>query len=407
VKRVLYLSYDGMTDPLGQSQVLPYLSALSSQGYSFTIVSFEKKQRYEKEKHIINRIAAASAICWRPLMFSKNPPFLSKVYDRWKLKQTIKRLFRKEHFDMIHCRSYVSAEIGLWAKKKYGTKFLFDMRGFWADEKVDSGQWNLKNPLYRYAYNHYKRKEKDFLLNADAVISLTHVARKELLGKKQYEHVPVDVIPCCADLDHFNYNHINKDFRAGLKEQMGIGQQAKVITYLGSIGGWYMTKEMFTFFNRLSAKYPEFVMLVLTKDDPDKVKREAAEYNIPPGKIISRYAGRNELPDYLSLSDCSIFFIRPTYSKIASSPTKHAELMGMGIPVICNDIGDTGYVINDTQSGFVIKEFTTDEYDRVINNFQELLSISREKIRSGAFKYFDLENGAGHYLQVYKRILGS
>jgi hypothetical protein len=165
-KKVLYISYDGMTDPLGQSQVLPYLSALSAHGYKFTLISFEKKIRFEKEKKNIKEIASLTGIDWIPLPFTKNPPVLSKIYDRWELKQTVKKLFRKEKFDMVHCRSYVAAEIGLWAKKKYGTKFLFDMRGFWADEKVDSGQWDLKNPFFRRVYNHYKSKEKDFLLNA-------------------------------------------------------------------------------------------------------------------------------------------------------------------------------------------------------------------------------------------------
>lgn len=405
MKRILYLSYDGMTDPLGQSQVLPYLSALSSQGYRFTIVSFEKKQRYEKEKNIISRIAAASAICWKPLLFSKNPPFLSKVYDRWKLKQTIKRLFRDQHFDMIHCRSYVTAEIGLWAKKKYGTKFLFDMRGFWADEKVDSGQWKLSNPLYKWAYNHYKKREKDFLLNADAVVSLTHAAKNEMHSKPDYKNVTIDVIPCCADLDHFDFHHINHEFTNGLREQLGIKSNDRVITYLGSVGGWYMTKEMFSFFKELLQQYPGFTMLVLTKDDPDRVKNEAAQYGIPGEKIIVRYAGRNELPDYLSLSDCSIFFIRPTYSKKASSPTKHAELMGMGIPVICNNIGDTGFVINDTHTGIVLDNFGDNEYIKIVKQMPELLAIDKEKIRQGAFKHFDLEKGAGVYLQIYKRIL--
>ena len=30
--RVLYISYDGMTDALGQSQVLPYLCGLAQRG---------------------------------------------------------------------------------------------------------------------------------------------------------------------------------------------------------------------------------------------------------------------------------------------------------------------------------------------------------------------------------------
>jgi glycosyltransferase involved in cell wall biosynthesis len=404
-QKILYISYDGMTDPLGQSQVLPYLASLSTQGYEFTILSFEKNSRYEKEKPIIEDIAQKTGIKWYPLTFTKNPPVLSKIYDRWRLKKMTRKLFKENRFDMIHCRSYVAAEMGLSLKKKYGTKFLFDMRGFWADEKVDSGQWKMNSFLFRRIYRHYKQKEKEFLQAADGIISLTKAARAELLSKKEYSHLAIDVIPCCADLDHFDYHHIKKDFAQGLREQLGIPPQKKVITYLGSVGGWYMTKEMFAFFRRLSLKYPQFVMLVLTKDDPGLVQQQAAAAGIPTEKIIVRYAGRNELPDYISLSDCSIFFIRPTYSKIASSPTKHAELMGMGIPVICNNIGDTGAVIDETKTGLVVREFTDNEYDKMINRMDELLSIPAEKIREGAFRYFDLEKGAGDYLQVYKRIL--
>jgi glycosyltransferase involved in cell wall biosynthesis len=90
---------------------------------------------------------------------------------------------------------------------------------------------------------------------------------------------------------------------------------------------------------------------------------------------------------------------------MASSPTKHAELMGMGIPVICNDIGDTGFVINDTQTGIVINRFDGEEYNKTVQRMPWLLSISKETIREGAFKYFDLEKGAGEYLSIYKRIL--
>jgi glycosyltransferase involved in cell wall biosynthesis len=79
--------------------------------------------------------------------------------------------------------------------------------------------------------------------------------------------------------------------------------------------------------------------------------------------------------------------------------------MGMGIPVICNDIGDTGRIIEETNTGLVVKEFTETEYDRVIEKINELTAISKESIRQAAFKYFDLEMGAGEYSKVYKRIL--
>ena len=44
-RSVLYLSYDGMSDPLGQSQVLPYLAGLTRRGHRITLVSFEKNSR--------------------------------------------------------------------------------------------------------------------------------------------------------------------------------------------------------------------------------------------------------------------------------------------------------------------------------------------------------------------------
>ncbi len=404
MKKILYISYDGMTDPLGQSQVLPYLVALSAKGYQFTILSFEKPARFEKEKLIIEDIAKKAGITWVPLTYTKNPPVLSKIYDRWKLKKKAEKLFSKNHFDMIHCRSYVAAEVGLRLKKNGGGKFLFDMRGFWADEKVDSGQWNLKSPFFRRIYRHYKNKEKEFLFAADGIIALTQAAKTELLSKKEYQQLTIDVIPCCADLDHFDYHRIKQDVVADLQKQLGVSPEKKVITYLGSVGGWYMTNEMFAFFKRLSIKNPEFILLLLTKDDPGVVKQQAMAAGIPGEKIIVRYAARNELPGYISISDSSIFFIRPTYSKIASSPTKHAELMGMGIPVICNHIGDTGTIIEETKTGLVVRDFTEKEYDRVIEKVDELLSIPKETIRQAAFQYFDLEKGVADYFQVYKRI---
>ena len=405
MKKILYISYDGMTDPLGQSQVLPYLVQLSKAGHQFTLLSFEKKLRYQKEGKVIEKVCASAGIRWQPLFFTKNPPILSKIYDRWQMRRKANQLHRIHQFDMIHCRSYIAAEMGLSLKKKTGVKFLFDMRGFWADEKVDGGQWNQKSSFFRSVYRYYKKKEKEFLLQADAVISLTQAAKDELLKQRPYERLIIDVIPCCADLEHFNYNRTNDEERKNLGRQLRIAESKKVITYLGSVGGWYMTKEMFSFVKCLLEVYPDFVMLVLTKDEPDWVKTEALQQGIPADKLVITTAPRERMPLYISLSHCSIFFIRPTYSKMASSPTKHAELMGMGVPVICNDIGDTGTIIDQTKTGIIVKEFSEAEYNLQVKRLDEVLAIPQEYIRQSAFRYFDLDAGVSNYLKVYKRIL--
>ena len=407
MKKVLYISYDGLTDPLGQSQVLPYVTNLSKQGYQFTIISFEKPARYEKERAIIEAITKGANIKWVPLSFTSKPPILSKIYDRYVMWENVVRLHKKEKFDLVHCRSYVAAEMGLRLKKKFGVKMLFDMRGFWADEKVDNSQWNLKKPFYRRLYQHYKQKEREFLLQADGIVSLTKAAKDYLLKQDQYKHLSIEVIPCCADLDHFNYHNVTITDVNQLRTSLGIPGNSKVLSYLGSTGGWYMTKEMLLFFKALLDVHPNYMMLVLTKDDPQKFKEEAAEIGIPLNNIFITYSDRKRLPIFIALSNFSIFFIRNTFSKTASSPTKHAELMGMGIPVVCNDIGDTGNIISATRTGLVVNDFDKDSLEEAVKQVVEVERLDKEHIRNSAIEYFDLKSGAEKYLALYRTIIGN
>ena len=50
-KHILFVSYDGMTDSLGQSQVLPYIREISKKDYRYTLISFEK-EAYANEKDL-------------------------------------------------------------------------------------------------------------------------------------------------------------------------------------------------------------------------------------------------------------------------------------------------------------------------------------------------------------------
>ena len=160
---VLYLSYDGLTDPLGQSQILPYIEGLSKEGYTFTVVSFEKPNRFEKLERKIAARCEKSNIDWHPLSYTKNPPVLSTLYDIDKLKRKVDELHKQKSFKLIHCRSYIPCLVALRMKRKYQIPFIFDMRGFWADERVDGKIWNLQSPIYRSIYRFFKSRERAFL----------------------------------------------------------------------------------------------------------------------------------------------------------------------------------------------------------------------------------------------------
>ncbi|MES1218703.1 MAG: hypothetical protein ABUT20_24580, partial [Bacteroidota bacterium] len=94
--------------------------------------------------------------------------------------------------------------------------------------------------------------------------------------------------------------------------------------------------------------------------------------------------------------------IKDGYSKIASSPTKQGEIMAMGIPIICNDVGDTGKIIEKSNTGAVVKNFDIENYKQVISHANELRKISKAHIRQSAFDYYDLKMGVEKYGGVYR-----
>ena len=402
VKNILYLSYDGMTDPLGQSQVLPYIIGLTKKGYHFHLISFEKPDRFIAHKKDILQICEENNITWVPMLYTKRPPLFSTMWDVWRMKRKAFELNKEYSFSMVHCRSYLSALIGLSMKRRFKTAFLFDMRGFWADERVDGNIWNLKNPVYRWVYHFFKAKEKVFFSTADHIISLTNEGKKEILSWNGFENLTdkISVIPCCVDIVKFDKKKVSTEMLKVKKSELGISDSQFILGYVGSIGTWYMLEEMLSFYKRSSKPLTNPLFLFVTKENENDIYRLSDNMDIPRKEIIVTSCYHNDMPLYMSLFNCSIFFIKPVYSKKASSPTKQGELMAMGIPVICNDkVGDTADIVRKYNSGLVISSEKINE--SVISDY----TFSESNAIEGAQEYFGLEKGVNTYGEIYKKII--
>jgi glycosyltransferase involved in cell wall biosynthesis len=403
LKKILFISYDGLTDPLGQSQILPYLKGLSIYGYQFTILSFEKNDRFANEKEVINKLTRESDIDWVPLSFTSKPPLLSKFYDAVQMRRKAESLHKQKGFDMVHCRSYIAADVGLYLKKKFGVRFFFDMRGFWADEKRD-GSWNIKNPIFKRVYQYYKGKEQQYLKHADQIISLTEAGKREMMTWQGFENDKLQVIPCCADTVHFSVT--SKEQRSEGRKKFNIDEDALVLSYLGSVGTWYMLDEMLTFFKKLKEAYAHARFLFVTHSSQDMIIQKIRAAGLDEQDFLIMQASRKEVPVIIKASDVNISFIKPVYSKISSSPTKLGEVLSMGIPVICNSgVGDVKEIVESTDSGVVIDDFNDEEYQKAIDAIPNLLQKSPERIREASKKIYDLEQGIALYLKSYQKVL--
>ncbi len=391
---VLYISYDGMLEPLGQSQVLAYLERLCV-GRAIHLISFEKKDDWAdraRRERIAARIRAAG-IHWHPLRYHKRPSALATAYDIATGTCTALWLALRHRLRIVHARSYVPAVMALAVKRSAGARFLFDMRGFWADERVDGGLWPRDGRMYRTA----KWFERRLLLSADHVVSLTHAGVREMqrFPWLQGHAPPMTVIPTCADLERFS-PHAPEATDYGL-----------VLGYVGSAGTWYLFDATVACFARLLRMRPDARLLILNRNEHAYILERLAAGGVPMDAVELRASEYAEMPAQMARMHAGIFFIRPVFSKQASAPTKLAEFLGCGIPCIANaGVGDVAELLEGERVGVALRGFDEAQLDAGLRSLFELLAEPdiAQRCAAAARKLFSLDDGAAHYRTIYESL---
>ncbi|XCN72175.1 MAG: glycosyltransferase [Candidatus Electrothrix aestuarii] len=393
---ILYISYDGILEPLGQSQVLSYLERLAAR-HNIILISFEKSSDWKhtgKRDAVCRRIQAAG-IEWVPLRYHKRFSVLATLFDITQGIMVGGWLTARYRIQIIHARSYVSSVIALVLKKMFGVKYIFDMRGFWADERVDGGIWPSNSRIYYIA----KWFEQHFLLSADYVVSLTHSALSEI---KTFPYLQgrmprFEVITTCADLELFKAttNIIEKR------------ERSFVLGYVGSVGTWYLFDEVLRFFKILHKQVPGAVLHILNRGDHDYILERISVAGLSPDLFQLNAADHTEVVQVMQKMDAGIFFYKPTYSKLATAPTKLGEFLGCGVPCISNaGVGDIQEILQGEQVGVALNNFSDKELDAGLKSLFELTRQPdiQQRCRQAAGNYFSLENGVAAYDRIYNEL---
>jgi glycosyltransferase involved in cell wall biosynthesis len=238
-------------------------------------------------------------------------------------------------------------------------------------------------------------------------VCLTYAAERIIRDWPQYKTaIPLEVIPCSVDMVLFDPAKIDGGRKAELKKKLGIAANDFVISYLGSIGGWYLTDEMMQFCRIVSDKIATAKFLFISHDSHAVILKTAHRYGIPPEKIVVTHAKRHEVPLLLSLSSYSLFFIKSCYSKKSSSPTKHGEIMAMGIPVVTNTgVGDVAQIVETYKSGIVLNKLDEQEFFSAAEYMANDTVFDGKLIRNSAKEVYDLQSAIDKYRKIYDLIL--
>ncbi len=400
----MFITYDGLLDTLGASQILPYIKGIAATQAGMVVLSFEKTSRFVHGQQAMAAELQGHGIHWKPLSFTSGLGLLGKLWDLARLYFWGTWLAYRKGVSVVHARGHPTAQIGLFVKRLLGTRLIFDCRGLWVDERVDKGGWDMQRPLHRLQYRHFKSIERKLFTQADQIVVLTHRVVDEVFKLGATPASKVTVIPCCADFDHFPLSTARRKMQA--RETTGIPIKARVMGYLGSVGRMYMLDRFFRLFELASHQYEDCHALVITQDI--EALRQVMSRNLPVAlheRVHVKPASRAEVPNVLPAMDVLVSFIQPSYARMAASPTKLAECFAEGIPVICNDgVGDVAMQLKQLGAGVIVDPASDGDLSTVVQKLDEIFAMGGQRLREAARPLLGLEVAEERYRSVYSKL---
>lgn len=391
--RVLFISYDGLLDPIGQSQVLPYLRGLAARGAAMTVLSFEKAGGARTSGRILalQQELTDCGVRWVPLRYHKRPTALATAYDVMVGLVRAWRIVRRDQIQIVHARSYVAAIIAWLLKRWLRVRFVFSTIGFWIEERSDIGFWSSRRLLYRLA----KRLEQWFFQDADEIVTLTQRARQIIERWPGLKDPRVSVVPTCVDLTRFSPPEMRREAPDG----------APVIIYIGSAGTCYLMDQICHFVERARRRFPGVRLIVLSPNQ-DEVAAAVQRTGLPLQTAIVRSVDHEQIPSYLAQAHVGLAFYKPAFARVGTCPTKIGEYLAMGLPVVINQgVGDTQEVLETHRVGVVLQEFSTQAYDSALDELERLWRDPElsKRCRQVAEQSFALQEGVDRYWRIYHR----
>lgn len=407
--RVLYISYDGLLDPLGHSQIIPYLKGISSYAKTVNVISFEKSWFEDDEIANLRDDLSLLNIAWHPLKFTSGMGAIGKVWDLLKLFTCSIYISISKSIHIIHARGHVSAQPAFLLKKIFSKKIIFDFRGLWVDERVDKGGWDLSKAMHRTQYKLFKFQERLILQASDQIVVLTKKALNEIINIASVGKERITVIPCCADFEHFSLQSPEKLKIS--RNYLGIPIDSFVFGYIGSLGEMYITESLlrlFTLSHQLGRPFYKSSQLLLITRDITLAKKLIFEHVPEPlhRHITIRSSSRDEIPMLIHAMNISVSFITATYARLGSSPTKIGECLATGVPVIVNaGIGDLENQINELKAGFILDKINDKSLKLVLEKIESYDFSVGKKLRDESKNIFGLDYAHFKYKNVYSRII--
>lgn len=152
-----------------------------------------------------------------------------------------------------------------------------------------------------------------------------------------------------------------------------------------------------------------FLILGITRDNYlERYANELMTKDLHENIIFLGRVSQDLIPAYYKKADFMVLLREPTRKSMAGFPTKFAESMTAGVPVIANATSDLGrYIINE-KTGFLVKDEKACNLENILT---DILTLSQQQIgymkqcvmtRNKAFDYANYKDEMNMFLEKLK-----
>ena len=312
--KCVYLSYDGLLDPLGQSQVLPYIERLAGVGHSFTVVSFEKERPAVEIDALAQRLRSMK-IEWRQLPFrTGRMEFPKRVLQGISL---LRGVCGRLQPDLVHLRGLMPAVI--YQLSGLRTPHLYDFRGFALEEWTEIGKLRSGSLAHR-ALRWIDRRA---VARASGLVVLEKTA--EVLLRKTYPvpPVPLKVIRTCTDVRPVTPS----------RAADSLGRRIRFI-YLGGARSPYRPDLALAFVAELLRVGMDCHLDFLNERDHRQIEAAIRNSGFPAERVELLRINHRDVAEHLTHYDCGVVFLDSSPWRRVCSPTKVGEFLAAGLPIV-------------------------------------------------------------------------
>lgn len=362
--KILYASVDSIQEGVGASQILPLVLRLKQRGINIQLLSFEKK---EPPVELVEVLVNAD-IEWHICRFQPTSP-----------AQVLWRFFKiysyAKKFDFVHARGDFVALAVAFSR----TDFLWDVRSFWAKQRYRMSKRISERIIFRI----FSKFERFLIVNCSCFSTLTYSALSYFQKKYPEMTKRNNVIPTFVDLEFFRF-----------EPTLGA---SKVALFSGTFNELYDFDSTKAFVSALKSRGQFQLWWARPQEAESKQLFEIAD-NVCELQ-------RSQLVPFMHLSSVGLSICRnyDDQSMLAAAPTKLAEFLSVGRPIVVNtQLGDFEYLIHTYDIGIVIRpDGDMDSYAL------KLISLLNDpflpyRCRKVAEMYFNIEEGINRYIELYQ-----